>query len=183
MAGHSRRKEAGKSQARKGRDKAAAKKGSGRSGRKGLSFGFLIFVFIFLAAIGVFMLVQRQFYASCDVKARKVQAQIDTEKSKQESLRLSIAKLKSPGRIARIASDELGLCDPTGVIYLKYARDPSGKMVCASTFEQHLLPAVATDKPEKTSEEGTPEEDNQQQDTGKTQASIVEGPGGTMTRR
>jgi cell division protein FtsL len=174
MAATSRRSKAGGRAKRKDSGKRAPVAGSRPARRKGLSFGFLIFVFIFLAGIGVFMLVQRQYAVTCDIKVRKVQAQTDSEKSKQESLRLSIAKLKSPGRIARIASDELGLGDPTGVIYLKYAWDPSGKMVCASTFEQHLRPAVVTDKPA---------DQQQEQDTGKTQASIVEGPGGTLTRR
>jgi len=169
MAAAPGKRKAGAEAATKSKGKGRSKAPAGRA-RKGLSFGFLIFVFVFLAGTGVFMLVQRQFAVSCDVKVRKLQARIDAEKSSQESLRLSIAKLKSPGRVARIASDELGLGDPAGVIYLKYAKDASGKMVCASTFEQGLKPAAPTVK-------------TQEKDTGKTQASIVEGPGGSMTGR
>lgn len=167
-----------KKSARKDKKPAAKHAGAGsgppakRRRKKGLSFGFLIFVFIFLAGTGVFMLVQRQFAVTCDLKAQRLQEKIDSEKSKQESLRLSIAMLKSPGRIARIASDELGLGDPAGVIYLKYARGPGGNMVCESTFEQSLKPAVVSNQKK-----------NAQQDTGKTQASIVAGPGGTLSGR
>ena len=162
-ASASKRKAAG-SAATKPQGNGKSKAPARRARKRGLSFGFLIFVFIFLAGTGVFMLVQRQFAVTCDVKVRKLQAQIDAEKSSQESLRLSIAKLKSPGRIARIAGDEMGLGDPAGIIYLKYAKDASGKMVCASTFEQTFRPFVPAQKPAE------------QKDQGKTQASIVKAP-------
>ena len=154
----------GKAKPRAAADKPARK--------KGLSFGFLIFVFIFLAGTGMFMLVQRQFAVTCDLKVRRLQQKIDSEKSKQESLRLGIARFKSPGRIARIASDDLGLGYPTVVIYLKYKRGPDGNIVCASTFEQRVRPAVVSDKKKE-----------EKPDTGSPQASILEGPGGTASNR
>jgi cell division protein FtsL len=103
---------------------------------KGLHFGFLFLVFFFLAATGVFMLAQHHYTVRNDIASRKLQSQIDVEKSKQESLRLRLAALKSPGRVARIATDELGLSEPGGVIYLRYSKDAAGNMVCQSTYEE-----------------------------------------------
>jgi cell division protein FtsL len=136
---------------------------------RGLSFGFLIFVFLFLAGTGVFMLVQHQYTVRCDLKTERLSSKIANEKSRQETLRLSIARLKSPGHVARIASDELGMGEPMGVIYLKYARDAKGNIVCQSTFEQRTSPA--------------PPRAQEQKPAGDTQASVVEGPGGALTRR
>jgi cell division protein FtsL len=136
---------------------------------RGLSFGFLIFVFLFLAATGVFMLVQHQYAVRNDLKETSLSTKIANEKSRQETLRLSLARLKSPGRVARIAGDELGLGEPSGVIYLKYARDASGNIVCQSTFEKRVVPEPAPKPEEKPA--------------GDTQASVVEGPGGALTRR
>jgi len=145
--------------------KARAKK----TRQRGLSFGFLIIVLVILAGTGVFMLVQRQFAVRCDIKSTRLEASISAEKSKQESLRLTLARLKSPGRITRMAGDELGLTEPSGVIYLKFTRDAKGNMVCQSTYEKRE-PTTAPEKPTEAT-------------TGKTQASTQEGPSGTLTRR
>ncbi|MHB8894878.1 MAG: FtsB/FtsL family cell division protein [Candidatus Geothermincolia bacterium] len=118
--------------------------------KKGLNLGFLFLVFIFLAGTGVFMLVQHQCAVRSDLKTRRLESSISAEKSKQESLRLTLARLKSPGRVARIAIDELGLSEPGGVIYLKYARDASGNVVTQSTYEELAVPEpLAEDKEEK----------------------------------
>ncbi len=142
-----------------------------RSGRgieppreKGISVGLVFVILVFLAATGVFMLVMRQCTVRADVEMRKVESRIAEERSKQESLRLTLARLKSPGRVARIAGDELGLTDPSGVIYLRYARDASGNVSTQSTFEELPAPAIRA-KHERgarvatgeTSEEGTAE--------------------------
>jgi cell division protein FtsL len=137
--------------------------------RKGLTAGFLVFVLVFLAGTAVFMLVQHRYAIRNDLSARKLDSKIASEKSRQERLRLSIAKLKSPGRVARIASDELGMMEPSGVIYLKYARDEEGRMVCQSTFEKRGPP-----------EEEAVEEDLHEEEDG--QEPVVEGPE-PITRR
>jgi len=115
-----------------------------RQEKKGLNLGLLLVVFLFLATTGVFMLVQHQYSVRNDLKSRSVQARISSEKSKQEQLRLTLARLKSPGRVASIAADELGLSDPSGVIYLKYTRDAAGNMVCQSTLEELTAPRPET---------------------------------------
>lgn len=119
---------------------ARGKDGRAKRQGKGLNMGFLFLVFLFLACTGVFMLVQHQFTVRSDLKRRGLESRIEDEKAKQESLRLNLARLKSPGRVARIATDELGLADPGGVIYLKYARDAAGNLVTQSTYEEMVVP-------------------------------------------
>jgi cell division protein FtsL len=120
---------------------------------KSLHLGFLFLVFVFLAATGVFMLAQHHYTVRNDLASRRLQSQVDVEKSKQESLRLKLAALKSPGRVARIAIDELGLSEPGGVIYLRYTKDASGNMVCQSTYEELT---VNTPQKSTTEEENSP---------------------------
>ena len=120
--------------------KSKRQKEKERPEKKGLNMGFIFLVLIVLAGTGVFMLVQHQFAVRAEIKTRSVEVRITEEKSKQESLRLSLAALKSPGRVARVATDELGLADPTGVIYLKYSRDASGTIITQSTYEEIAAP-------------------------------------------
>jgi cell division protein FtsL len=122
----------------KGRSKAAKGKKSSRRPRqrKGLTFGFLMLVLFLLAGMGVFMVAMHQNAISNDLAARGLEQRINAEKSKQKDLRITLARLKSPGRVTRMATDELGLTEPGGVIYLKYKFDASGNMVCQSTFER-----------------------------------------------
>lgn len=124
------------------------------SGAKGLTLGFMVFVILFVAGSAFFVLVQRRGMMGCEVKARRIESKIAMEKSRQERLRLSLAKLKSPGRVARIASDELGLTEPAGVIYLKYERDAQGNMICQSTFEERSLPEPPPEQEPEQREEG-----------------------------
>ncbi len=131
--------------------------------RKGLTFGFLMLVLLIMAGTGVFMVAMQQGAVSSDLDARRVEQKIAAEKAKQKSLRLALARSNSPGRVARIAQDELGFCEPGAVIYMKYSRGSDGSMACQSTLE-------------RTNEE-LPKE------TGKEQASIDEEPYGTLTRR
>jgi len=104
--------------------------------RKGLDFGFFILVCVILAGIGVFILVQHQLTVTSELKEQRVEKQIDGEKAKQESLRIKLARLKSPARVSRIAQDELGMVEPGGVIYLRYKRDSRGKIICRSSYEK-----------------------------------------------
>lgn len=145
--------------------KAKTEPASRPAEKRGLNLGLLLVVFVFLAATGVFMLVQHQYAVRNDLKSRSVEARISSEKSKQEQLRLTLARLKSPGRVARIAADELGLSDPSGVIYLKYSRDAAGNLVCQSTLEE-----LAPPQPPAAAVEETP--------PSKAEANVVEKTGG-----
>jgi cell division protein FtsL len=107
---------------------------SGR--RKGLDFGFFIFICLILAGIGVYILVQHQHAVTSELKQQKIEKQISSEGVKQGNLRIKLASLKSPPRISRIAQDELGMTEPGGVIYLRYKRESNGKIVCRSSYEK-----------------------------------------------
>ena len=144
-------------------NKKSKKKARAPRERKGLTFGFLMLVLFILAGTGVFVVAMHQSVVSRDLAERRCEQQIAAEQEKQESLRLELARLKSPDRVARIAADELGLQDPVAVIYLKYSLDGSGKIACQSTME-------------RTSQEPTKE-------TGKKQASVKEENSGNLTQR
>lgn len=131
--------------------------------RKGLTFGFTMLVLFILAGTGVFMVAMQQGAVSSDLDARRVEQKISAEKAKQKSLRLTLARSNSPGRVARIAQDELGFSEPIAVIYMRYTREKNGSMACQSTLE-------------RTNKE-------QPKETGKDQASIDEEPSGSLTRR
>ena len=118
--------------------------------RKGMTFGFLMLILFILAGMGVFMVAMHQGALSNDLSALRVEQRISQEKTKQKSLRMSLARLKSPGRVTREAIDVVGLTEPTAVIYLKYTRDANGKVVCQSNYETTVgKPARKTDR-EKT---------------------------------
>lgn len=124
------------------RKKAAAavtpkekKKTRGRSA-KGLTLGFLMFVLAVMAGIGVFMVAMQQGAVSSDMRCMSIEQRVAAEKAKQKSLRLEIARLKSPGRVTRIAKDQLRLTEPETVIFLRYSRDASGRVTCSSTMER-----------------------------------------------
>jgi cell division protein FtsL len=146
------------------------KKARRTKGRKGLTFGFLMMLLFILAGIGVFVVAMHQGAISNDLSALHVEQKIAREKTKQKSLRMSLARLKSPGRITREATDELGLLEPTAVIYLKYTKDGNGNIICQSNYERtEEEPARKTVQEEngqqKNGTEQTPE-------NGKTQASV-----------
>jgi cell division protein FtsL len=154
----SREKKAKKTAPKKNKEKARRPKE-----RKGLTFGFLMLVLLILAGTGVFMVAMQQGAVSSDLESRRVEQDIAAEKAAQKSLRLDLARLNSPGRIARIAQDELGFAEPGAVIYLKYTRDSNGKIACQSTLERtEREPPLETEK---------------------DQASIEEEPSGNLTRR
>lgn len=104
--------------------------------RGGLDFGFFIVVCMVLAGIGVFILVQHQLAVSSELKRQKFEKMIVGERASQETLRIELAKLKSPARVSRIAQDELGMVEPYGIIYLRYKRDANGKIICRSSYEK-----------------------------------------------
>ena len=115
---------------------APAARGVKEKRKKGLNFRFFLVVCLILAATGVFILVQLQYSVSSDLKVREIDQAIEAEKADQKSHRISLARLKSPARITRMAQDELEMSEPTGVIYLKYSRDEEGNLICQSTFEE-----------------------------------------------
>ncbi|MBU4173915.1 MAG: hypothetical protein KKB90_10765 [Actinobacteria bacterium] len=120
----------------KRRSAAHAARGKKKKPKKGLDFRFFLVVCLILAGTGVFILVQHQYSISSDLKVREIDQSIEAEKADQKSLRVSLARLKSPARVTRMAQDELEMSEPTGVIYLKYSRDEAGNLICQSTFEE-----------------------------------------------
>jgi len=142
---------------RAGAKKSRRKKKPAKSERsKGLDFGFFILVCVLLAGIGVFILVQHQHTVTSELKRQKIENIIAGERAKQETLRIKLARLKSPARVTRIAQDELGMVEPGGVIYLRYKRDSNGKIVCRSSYEKRSQEA---DKNQTGDEPGTPGEE------------------------
>lgn len=120
-----------------GRNKKGRKKSrKGARGRKGLTFGFFLAVCFIVAGIGGFIVLQNQLTVTSELRSEKVDASIEAQRARQEDLRVLLARVKSPARVARIAQDELGMTEPDGVIYLRYWKDPQGNVVCQSTYEQ-----------------------------------------------
>lgn len=119
--------------------------------RRGLGPGFFMVVLFLLAGTGIFILSQHQFTVGNELKIEKFEGKIASEKVKQKSLRIKIARLRSPSRIVRIAQDKLGMVEPGGVIYLKYGRDSSGHLVCQSSFEKRS--EIYRIRPEDTQKE------------------------------
>lgn len=148
--------------------KSRKKTGARNAGRKetrnrrsnSFSFGFFLVVCLILAGTGVFILVQHQYAVTNELKVDRIDQNILSNKARQKSLRIKLAKLKSPGRVARIAEEELGMVEPGGVIYLKYRRDQNGKLVCMSTYEKRseAPPVTEADKEEASVETEEPVE-------------------------
>jgi len=136
-----------------------------RERKRGPGFGTLA-VLLLLAAACMFALTQNQFAVRCDLKVMRLKDNVTAEKFEQERLRLNLARLKSPERVARIAIDELELSEPDGVIYLKYTRDANGELSCQSALEKRDKIASVTPKVKS-----------------KKESSGADGPGGTLTRR
>jgi hypothetical protein len=128
--------------------------------RKGLTPGFFAVVCLLLVGTGGFIVLQNQLAVTSDIRSVGVDSRIEAEKARQKSLRVQLAQLKSPDRVARVAQDELGMKEPDGVIYLKYGRDRRGDIVSQSTYEQWSEPASATanrDKSASAASTDTPE--------------------------
>lgn len=132
-----------KKKAKKNKKKAKKRRPSG----KGLSFGFLIVALAIVAATGMFILVQHQYTVTGELKVGRIDTKIEAERAEQKSLRVKLAKLKSPARVARLAQDELGMTEPSGVIYLKYGHDANGNLVCQSSYEK-VSPLTPSSEPE-----------------------------------
>ncbi|MDD5447623.1 MAG: cell division protein FtsL [Actinomycetota bacterium] len=98
-------------------------------------FWFLISVSFVITLICVFSLVLLNFAAANAAKEEKVQSQIEEEKSKQRDLRGELARLKSPERISRIAEDQLGMAEPSEVVYLRYKGDGS-ELASSRTYKE-----------------------------------------------
>lgn len=130
---------------------------------RGLTFGFVIFLIVLLALAGVFIVAMQQGAVSRDLSSRTIEQKIAAEKASQKSLRLELARLNSPARVARIAQDELGFSEPGAVIYLRYSRDANGEIACQSTVER----SAGTPPPETAGEDGAVDEE----------------PSGNLTRR
>lgn len=154
MGKHGSKKAKGRTAGKKAAPRAEGKK-SKRARKRGLGPAFFIFVMLMLAGTGVFILSQHQFAVTNELKIDRIEQKIVAQKAKQRSLRMKLARLKSPSRIVRIAQDELGMVDPGGIIYIKYGRDSSGNLVCQSSYEKRFerLRMVPEPKEEKEPEE------------------------------
>ena len=129
----------------------------------------MLILFI-LAGMGVFMVAMHQGALSNDLSALRLEQKISSEKAKQKSLRMSLARLKSPGRVTREAIDELGLSEPSAVIYLKYTKDGNGNIVCQSNYETTAEEPTRETGQEETGQEEPPENGQKQAST-KTETS------------
>ena len=146
--------------------KASTEKGRKASKRphgKGLTFGFLMLVLFILGCIGVFMVAMHQFSISKDLQARKIEQEIASEKAKQKSLRVEIARLRSPGRVARVAQEQLDFRQPNTVIYIRYSSASDEGIAVLETYQGK--------------QKGTQEQSE------KNQASIAEERAKKLTRR
>jgi cell division protein FtsL len=152
------------------------KKARGKRPRKGLTLGFLMLILFILAGMGVFMVALHQGALTNDMSALKLEQKISEEKTRQKSLRMSLARLKSPGRVTREATDVIGLTEPSAVIYLKYTKDANGHIICQSNFE---------DTGRKPSAKTVQEENGQEQlsQDGRKQASVKTEISSNMTTR
>ncbi|MFH1149634.1 MAG: hypothetical protein V1748_04085 [Actinomycetota bacterium] len=129
---------------KEGAKRESARKRTRRERSRRFTVGFLVAVLFALTAIAFFIQVQQQLAAKSNLEARTVEKSIAAEKTRQKELRIVLARLKSPGRVARIAQDELVMGEPGGVIYLKYTRDADGNIASQSTYEKRdpASPAV-----------------------------------------
>jgi hypothetical protein len=128
-------------------------------------------VLFVLAGMGVFMVAMHQGAISNDLRSTRLEQKISAEKTKQKSLRVSLARLKSPGRVTLEATDELGLSEPSAVIYLKYTKDSNGNIACQSNYE-----TTAKETPKETGQK-------EPQESAKKQASVKTEIPANMTQR
>jgi len=140
---------------RKCRSKAGKARPADRS--RGLTFGFLMIVLLILGCIGVFMVAMHQSAVGRDLETRRVEQKIASEKTKQKSRRVELARLRSPGRVARVAQEELDFQEPGTVIYLRYSSTSDGGVASIETLtardkESHELGEKNQASAEKESE-------------------------------
>jgi cell division protein FtsL len=100
---------------------------------KRLTFGFLMLVLFILGCIGVFMVAMHQSAVGRDIETRRIEQEIASEKTKQKSMRVELARLRSPGRVARVAQEELDFQEPCTVIYLRYSSTSDGGVASIKT--------------------------------------------------
>ena len=109
---------------------------------------FLVLVLAILFGTGGFIVLQNQLSVMTEFKARKIDARMAGESDRQKTLRVKLARLKSPARVVRIARDELEMAEPEAVVYLKYERDASGALACQSSYEQWRGPPLVREEGE-----------------------------------
>jgi cell division protein FtsL len=100
--------------------------------KNNLTFGFFIFVCIFLAMTGIYILAQHQFTLNNQIKISRLDEKIAKEKAVQKTLRVKLARLQSPARVERIARDILGMSDPNSIIYLRIEKGSNVRIVSKS---------------------------------------------------
>ena len=111
---------------------------------------FFALVCAVLFGTGGFIVLQNQLTVTTEVRAVRVDARIAAERARQKTLGVKLARLKSPARVVRIAQDELEMAEPEAVIYLKYARDARGALVCQSSYEQWSGPPLVREAREES---------------------------------
>ena len=123
----------------------------GRRPGRGFSFGFFLLAVLVMAACGLLMVLMQQLALKSDVATRLIENRTSAELTRQKSLRLELVRLKSPGRVAKLARDELGMEEPAGVIYLKYVKDDRGNLASSSTYESWSQPPAAAGEKQDSS--------------------------------
>lgn len=139
--------------------KARPKRKTDKRKKKRLGFGFFLIVMLMLAGTGVFIVSQHQMATSSELKSREIDEEIAEERATQKSLRVKLARLESPARVARIAIDALEMSDPDAVIYLRYTIDEEGNLACQSSYESWSGAAAWDYGEEEEETEPEPEEE------------------------
>jgi len=169
---------------RRNQVKSAKKKGAEKKPKGGLSFGFFLFVVGIVASSMMLMVLLQQFALKSDLSARKTESRMNSELTRQKSLRLQLAKLMSPGRIEKMAKDDLGMEEPSGVIYLKYTKDAQGNMACTSTYEGQETPGTPSDSTAGADASKSASGKTTEEKTADTSASVAgKEPSGTLTKQ
>ena len=138
-----------------------------------------------MAGCGLLMVLMQQLALKSDVATRRIESRASAELTRQKSLGLELARLKSPGRVAKLARDELGMEEPAGVIYLKYVKDARGNLASSSTYESwSQTPAAAGEKQDSSTGEENTVSSGGEEKTADNSASVAgKEPSKTLTKR
>lgn len=105
---------------------------------------FITLLFFLLFASCALAVLFTNLSNSDEILIRAIEEKIKAEVQKQKDLRVKLARVSSPERVVRIAVDELEMCEPTKVIFLRYAKKPDGTLVSESQEEKSPSSAKVT---------------------------------------
>ncbi|GEM_PF-5730404 len=108
------------------------------------SFRFIAVVLFVLFAACALSVLYTNLSNRNEISVRRIEERIKSEVQKQKELRVKLARVCSPERIARIAVDELGMREPEKVIFLRYAKRPDGQLISESKLEKMSSQATVT---------------------------------------